>query len=76
MNKKKEWSLDDFDKPKGKGVLKRKYTKKPPGELKNAVIQVWVTHDEKKQIEQLAEDNGMSATAFVRFQLRQIQKRK
>lgn len=67
-----DWSLEDFETPKGKGVLKKTpILKKKRLKVRQGRIIVYMTKLEEADIRKQAEDLELSAAAFIRLQLKQ-----
>lgn len=70
---KKEWDMKDFDKPKSKNVLKKTTTKQPEKfnkKTRDGKIIVYMTKHEEVQIKKTAAQQGLSAAAWIRLQLK------
>jgi len=61
----KEWNLDDFEKPKSKNILPKSKKNKGKNRTKKGQINVYVGEENKKRIEAMAQQRGMSASSFV-----------
>lgn len=61
----KEWDLKDFESPKSKDILPKSKKKKGGHRTKKGQISLYVGEENKKRIEVMARQRGMSASAFV-----------
>jgi len=61
----KEWDLKDFESPKSKNILPKSKKNKGGNKTKKGQINVYVGEENKKRIEVMARQRGMSASSFV-----------
>lgn len=65
MTTEKEWNLNDFEGPKGKGILQKGQTKKTKNMPVKISIQSYVSPEDKTRLEQRAQKVGMSLSGYT-----------